>query len=63
MERDLSDVELEHVKHLKGSGYDFVCSKCHRVYRKKPTERCDYCDSSSFLGIELVIHNLELGLD
>jgi hypothetical protein len=59
---DLRKVELEHVKYLKGSGYDFVCSLCNFVYRKKPIEGCEHCESSSFLNIESVIYNLELGL-
>ena len=63
MTNDLSDVELEHVKFLRGSGYDFVCSGCNYVYRIKPIEGCDHCRSSSFLSIESVIHNLELGLN
>ncbi|MFH1364976.1 MAG: hypothetical protein ABIH28_00110 [archaeon] len=60
---DLSEVELEHVKFLRGSGYDFVCSGCNYVYRNKPTEGCAHCKSPSFLNIESVIYNLELGLN
>ena len=67
-EIDLVSVELEHLEHLRGSGYYFVCSGCNQVYRKKPInpktkiEECEYCDNKSFLPIREVIRKLELGL-
>lgn len=65
---NLISVELEHLEHLRGSGYDFVCSGCNQVYRKKSInvktkiEECEYCGSKSFLSIREVIRKLELGL-
>lgn len=55
---DMNKIELEHLDHLRFSGYDFVCSKCNQVYKEKPVDGC-YCGNKKFLDIGEVIRKLE----
>jgi rRNA maturation endonuclease Nob1 len=59
---DFVAVEIEHLQKLRGSGYDFSCSDCNYMYKKRP-ERCDICDSNVFIRTTEVIRKLELGID
>lgn len=59
-EEDNTKVELDHVKHLQGSGYEFICSSCNFVYRQKPKDGCEHCDSTKFHPIRESIQKLEL---
>ncbi|MBU2104683.1 MAG: hypothetical protein KKF67_02830 [Nanoarchaeota archaeon] len=57
-----TEIELEHLKKLKGSGYDTSCSGCGSMYQVKPVEGCDICTSQSFTPTTEVIRRLELNL-
>ena len=58
---DKYDAELDHVMFLKKVGYDFTCSNCNAMYRKKPTSGCD-CGGEVFLPTREVVRKLELRL-
>ena len=56
------DVELEHLDKLKGSGYDFSCSKCGYMYKEEP-KACEHCEGKIFSETREIIRSLELGTD
>jgi len=58
---DMTQVELDHVKHLQGSRYDFVCQGCNTAYKEKPIDGCEYCESTSFSPMREVVRQLEIG--
>ncbi len=53
------DIELQHLRHLLGSGYDLSCSYCGQMYRKDVSV-CEYCGNESFEDTREIIRKLEL---
>ena len=54
--------ELNHVTELSQRGYDFSCLGCGYMYRKRPIEFCDICDSIDFLTTKELIKKIEFDL-
>lgn len=56
------EIELDHLNKLFHSGFDYSCSECGYMYREKPSEGCEICDSRDFLRTTELIKKIGLDL-